>query len=145
MTDPLQAQQLFHKVLHVAALSTMSTLRPCITSGDDHCPPAAATALPTLNDQVSLYPQEEKDKADKDTEIESVDFDLSLQCLSPEGSPGSSLADETETLTAAQVSRAFFFFSEKSAVDSMLINTFPATDLLPATRERNSLGQGVDG
>ncbi|XP_047478211.1 minichromosome maintenance domain-containing protein 2-like [Penaeus chinensis] len=103
MTDPLQAQQLFHNVLHVAALSTMSTLRPCITSGDDHCPPAPTTALPILNDHVSLYPQEEKDKAGKDEEIESVDFDLSLQCLSPEGSPGSSLADETETLTAAQI------------------------------------------
>ncbi|XP_027229043.1 minichromosome maintenance domain-containing protein 2 isoform X2 [Penaeus vannamei] len=103
MTEPMQAQQLFHNVLYVAALSTLSALRPCITSGDDHCPPVAATALPTLNDQVSLYPQEEKSKADKDEEIESVDFDLSLQCLSPEGSPESSVADETETLTAAQI------------------------------------------
>lgn len=114
MTEPMQAQQLFHNVLYVAALSTLSALRPCITSGDDHCPPVAATALPTLNDPVSLYPQEEKSKADKDEEIESVDFDLSLQCLSPEGSPESSVADETETLTAAQVKGAFISFFVKN-------------------------------
>lgn len=115
MTDPVQAQQLFHKVLHVVAMSILSSLRPSITSGDDHCPPAATTVPPILNDQVSLYPKEDKDKANKDEDMESVDFDLSLQCLSPELSPDhSSLADEAETITAAQVNGASTWGSDYS-------------------------------
>ncbi|XP_042208286.1 uncharacterized protein LOC121856670 [Homarus americanus] len=121
MSRPVVAQQMFHRVVHVASVAiTLSlnihslndNLEESGIAEDDHCAPGPLTHLPDPTDLTSLYLDEE-DKSHKtsapshsfkrDAALNKVDLDLTLQSLASNLPLDSSVSGaSTSVLTPAQ-------------------------------------------